>query len=167
MTPKITLTWSPIVHKINPKWPSNGKTINLYTQEADSLKCSKPMPKVVVGVPRVLKVFSWVFIYKVHKKIGLGPKKSVKPGYITPSVIENFEKNEHVLAVKFFHEIGKKWKNRKHFILTVLKVGLVKFFFFWNFWPFSCLFWRVLKKHFEKKMSTFWPPPKKYEIGKK
>jgi len=66
------------------------------------------LPKIVVGVPRVLKVFSWVFIYKVHKKIGLGPKKSVKPGYITPSVIENFEKNEHVLAVKFFHEIGKK-----------------------------------------------------------
>ena len=36
------------------------------------------LPKVVVGGPRVLKVFSWVFIYKVHKKIGLGPKKSVK-----------------------------------------------------------------------------------------
>ena len=52
----------------------------LDTQEADSLKCSKPMPKVVVGVPRVLKVFSWVFIYKVHKKIGLGPKKSVQTG---------------------------------------------------------------------------------------
>ena len=49
------------------------------TQEADSPKCSKSMPKVVVGVPWVLKVFSWVFIYKVHKKIGLGPKKSVKP----------------------------------------------------------------------------------------
>ena len=38
-------------------------------------------------------------------------------------MIENFEKNEHVLAVKYFHENGKKCKNRKHFILTVLKVG--------------------------------------------
>ena len=38
-------------------------------------------------------------------------------------MIENFEKNEHVLAVKYFHENGKKFKNRKHFILTVLKVG--------------------------------------------
>ena len=47
-------------------------------------------------------------------------------GAITPSVIEIFEKNEHVLAVKFFHEIGKKLKKRKHFILTVLKVDLVK-----------------------------------------
>ena len=37
--------------------------ITIYTQGADSLKCSKPMPKVVVGVPRVLKVFSWVFIW--------------------------------------------------------------------------------------------------------
>ena len=85
----------------------------------------------------------------------------------TPSVIENFEKNEHVLAIKYFHEIGKKWKNRKHFILTVLKVDLVNFFFFLDFLPFSWLFWRVLKKLFEKKMRTFWPPPKKYEIGKK
>ena len=50
-----------------------------YTQEADSLKCSKPMTKVVVGGPRVLKVFSGVLIYKVSKKNGLGPKKSVKP----------------------------------------------------------------------------------------
>ena len=41
-------------------------------------------------------------------------------------MIENFQKNEHVLAVNFFHEKGKKCKNRKHFILTVLKVGLVK-----------------------------------------
>ena len=94
------------------------------------------LPKVVGG-PRVLKVFSWVFIYKVHKKIGLGPKKSVKPGQPTPSMIENFEKNEHVLAVKYFHENGKKCKNRKHFILTVLKVDLVKKNFFWDFLPFS------------------------------
>ena len=49
---------------------------NKYTQEADSPKCSTPMPKVVIGVPRVLKVFAWVFLYKFHKKIGLGQKKS-------------------------------------------------------------------------------------------
>ena len=51
----------------------------VYTQEAASPKYSTPMPKVVVGGPQVWKVFSWVFIYKVHIKIGLGPKKSVKP----------------------------------------------------------------------------------------
>ena len=82
-------------------------------------------------------------------------------------MIENFEKNEHVLAVKYFHEIGKKWKNRKHFILTVLKVDLVKFFFFLDFLPFSWLFWRVLKTLFEKKNENILTPPKKYEIGKK
>ena len=51
-----------------------------FTQEADRPDRSTSMPKVVVGVPRVLKVFSWGFIYKFHKKIGLGPKTSVKPG---------------------------------------------------------------------------------------
>ena len=82
-------------------------------------------------------------------------------------MIENFEKNEHVLAVKYFHENGKKCKNRKHFILTVLKVDLVKKKFFWDFLPFSWLFWRVLKKLFEKKNENILTPPKKYEIGKK
>jgi len=52
-------------------------------------------------------------------------------------MIENFEKNEHVLAVKYFHENGKKFKNRKHFILTVLKVGQGKKKYFCHFWPFS------------------------------
>ena len=50
------------------------------TQEADRPDRSTSMPKVVVGVPWVLKVFSWGFIYKFHKKIGLGPKTSVQPG---------------------------------------------------------------------------------------
>ena len=49
------------------------------TQEADSPKCSKTMPKVVVGVPWVLKVFSWVFIYKFYKNTVFGPKKLVQP----------------------------------------------------------------------------------------
>ena len=51
----------------------------MFTQEADSPKCSKSMPKVVVGVPWVLKVFSWVFIYKVYKNTVFGPKKLVQP----------------------------------------------------------------------------------------
>ena len=58
----------------------------------------------------------------------------------TPSVIENFEKNEHVLAIKYFHEIGKKCKNKKHFILTVLKVGQGKKKYFCHFWPFHDFF---------------------------
>ena len=82
-------------------------------------------------------------------------------------MIENFEKNEHVLAVKYFHEIGKKWKNRKHFILTVLKVDLVKKIFFWIFCRFHDFFDAFWKNFLKKKMRTFWPPPKKYEIGKK
>ena len=61
-------------------------------------------------------------------------------------MIENFEKNEHVLAVKFFHEIGKKCKNRKHFILTVLKVDLVKKK---NFLGFFAVFMTFLTR-FEK-----------------
>ena len=76
-------------------------------------------------------------------------------------MIENFEKNEHVLAIKYFHEIGKKWKKRKHFILTVLKVGQCKKNYFCHFWPFSWLFWRVLKKLSEKKNEHILTPPLK------
>ena len=86
-------------------------TYGIVTQEADRLDCSTSMPKVVVGVPRVLKVFSWGFIYKFHKKIGLGPKTSVQTGAITPSMIENFEKNEHILTKLKNDENGKKSKN--------------------------------------------------------
>ena len=82
-------------------------------------------------------------------------------------MIENFEKNEHVLAVKYFHEIGKKWKNRKHFILTVLKVGLVKKIFFGRFGRFHAFLDAFWKNFLKKKMRKFWPHPKKYEIGKK
>ena len=45
----------------------------------------------MVGVPQVLKVFSWVFIYKLQKKTVFGPKKSVQTSSITPSMIENFQ----------------------------------------------------------------------------
>ena len=98
----------------------------LITQEADRLDLSTPMPKVVVGVPQVLKVFSWIFIYKFHKNMGLGPKKSVKTGQGTPSMIENFEKNKHILTTLKNDENVKKSKNREHFIISVLKVGLGK-----------------------------------------
>ena len=84
---------------------------SLSTQEEDSPNCSTAMPKVVVGVLQVLKVFSWGFIYKFHKKIGLGPKTSVQTGAITPSMIENFEKNEHILTKLKNDENGKKSKN--------------------------------------------------------
>ena len=69
------------------------------------------LQKFVEGVPQVLKVFSWGFIYKFHKKIGLGPKTSVQTGAITPSMIENFEKNEHILTKLKNDENGKKSKN--------------------------------------------------------
>ena len=37
----------------------------------------------------------------------------------------------------------------------------VKKNYFCHFWPFSWLFWRVLKKLSEKKLAHFDPPPKK------
>ena len=83
-------------------------------------------------------------------------------------MIEIFEKNEHVLAVKYFHEIGKKWKNRKHFILTVLKVGQGKKKLFLSFLAvFMTFLTRFEKTFWKKKLAHFDPPPKKkYEIGK-
>ena len=42
-------------------------------------------------MPQVLKVFSWVFIYKFHKKTVFGPKTLVQTSSITPSMIENFQ----------------------------------------------------------------------------
>ena len=44
-------------------------------------------------------------------------------GRITPSVIEIFEKNKHILTKLKNVENVKKSKNREHFILSVLKVG--------------------------------------------
>ena len=40
--------------------------------------------------------------------MGLGPKKSVKPDYGTPSMIENFEKNKHILTKLKNDENGQK-----------------------------------------------------------
>ena len=44
-------------------------------------------------------------------------------GAITPSVIEIFEKNKHILTKLKNVENVKKSKNREHFIISVLKVG--------------------------------------------
>ena len=44
-------------------------------------------------------------------------------GRITPSVIEIFEKNKHILTKLKNVENVKKSKNREHFIISVLKVG--------------------------------------------
>ena len=51
-------------------------------------------------------------------------------GAITPSVIEIFEKNKHILTKLKNHENVKKSKNREHFIISVLKVGQGKNFLF-------------------------------------
>ena len=76
-------------------------------------------------------------------------------------MIENFEKNEHVLAVKFFHEIGKKCKNRKHFILTVLKVGQGKKKLFLSFLAVFMTFLTHFQKTFFLKNENVLTPPKK------
>ena len=44
-------------------------------------------------------------------------------GAITPSVIEIFEKNKHILTKLKNVENVKKSKNREHFIISVFKVG--------------------------------------------
>ena len=53
-------------------------------------------------------LLKWILPLNQLVGIFIGLKTSVQMGGITPSVIENFEKNEHVLAIKYFHEIGKK-----------------------------------------------------------
>ena len=60
----------------------------------------------------------------------VGPKTSVAMGRITPSVIEIFEKNKHILTKLKNVENVKKSKNREHFIISVLKVGQGKKFLF-------------------------------------
>ena len=45
-------------------------------------------------------------------------------------MIENFEKNKHILTTLKNDENVKKSKNREHFIISVLKVGQVKIFVF-------------------------------------
>ena len=47
---------------------------------------------------------------KRFKNMVFGPKKSVKTDAITPSMIENFEKNRHLLTKLKTDENGKKSK---------------------------------------------------------
>ena len=55
----------------------------------------------------------------------------------------------------------QKMKKPKALYFNSFKSWFSKKKFFWPFWPFSCLFWRVLKKHFEKKNEHILTPPKK------
>ena len=47
----------------------------------------------------------------ISQKIGLGPKELVQTDYGTVSMIENFEKNKHILTKLKNDEKGKKSKN--------------------------------------------------------
>ena len=55
-------------------------------------------------------------------------------------MIENFEKNKHILTELKNVENVKKSKNREHFIISVLKVGQGKKNYFCDFCTFSCFF---------------------------
>ena len=60
-------------------------------------------------------------------------------------MIENFEKNKHILTKLKNDENVKKSKNREHFIISVLKVGQGKKKYFCDFCMFSCFFGGVKK----------------------
>ena len=67
-------------------------------------------------------------------------------------MIENFEKNKHILTELKNVENVKKSKNREHFIISVLKVGQVKKNIFMIFVRFHVFFkilnhrWRWLDR---------------------
>ena len=76
-------------------------------------------------------------------------------------MIENFEKNKHILTELKNVENVKKSKNREHFIISVLKVGQGKNFLFLRFLYVFMLFWggqNIFKKIFSH---SFFDPPKK------
>ncbi len=79
-------------------------------------------------------------------------------------MIENFEKNKHILTTLKNNENVKKSKNEEHFIISVLKVGQgKKKLFLWFLYVFM-LFLGGSKNECEKNSTyTFWPPPKKHE----
>ena len=84
-------------------------------------------------------------------------------GAITPSVIEIFEKNKHILTKLKNVENVKKSKNREHFIISVLKVGQgKKFLFLWFLYVFM-LFWGGQKMSVKKNFENILTPPKKHE----
>ena len=82
-------------------------------------------------------------------------------GRITPSVIEIFEKNKHILMKLKNVENVKKSKNREHFIISVLKVGQGKNFLFLRFLAVFTLFWGGQKMSVKKKFENILTPPKK------
>ena len=80
-------------------------------------------------------------------------------------MIENFEKNKHILTKHFDHENVKKFKNREHFIISVLKVGQGKKFLFLPFLAVFMLFWGGQKMSVKK--SFLKTHQKNHEIGQK
>ena len=92
-------------------------------------------------------------------------------------MIENFEKNKHILTKHFDHENVKKFKNREHFIISVLKVGQGKKFLFLGFLYVFMLFWggskcshfffqKVFSKRVKKVMKTAKNPKKNFFFTK-
>ena len=84
-------------------------------------------------------------------------------GRITPSVIEIFEKNKHILTKLKNVENVKKSKNREHFIISVLKVGQGKKKFIFVIFVRFHAFLGGSKNECEKKIENILTPPKKHE----
>ena len=82
-------------------------------------------------------------------------------GAITPSVIEIFEKNKHILTKLKNVENVKKSKNREHFIISVFKVGQGKKKLFLRFLAVITLFWGGQNVYVEFFHTHFLTPPKK------
>ena len=76
-------------------------------------------------------------------------------------MIENFEKNKHILTKLKNHENVKKSKNREHFIISVLKVGQGKKILFLPFLAVFMLFWGGQKMSVKKNFWKYFDPPKK------
>ena len=82
-------------------------------------------------------------------------------------MIENFEKNKHILTKLKNNENVKKSKNREHFIISVLKVGQgKKNLFLWFLYVFMLFLGG--SKYFQKFFFTliFWPPQKRVKTAK-
>ena len=76
-------------------------------------------------------------------------------------MIENFEKNKHILTKLKNNENVKKSKNREHFIISVLKVGRGKIFLFLWFLYVFMLFWGGVKIFSKTFFDTHFLTPQK------
>ena len=78
-------------------------------------------------------------------------------------MIENFEKNKHILTELKKVENVKKSKNREHFIISVLKVGQgKKILFLWFLYVFMLFFGGGGQNVYVEFFShSFFDPPKK------